>query len=497
MRRNVTKANRNRYKSALDAILRKREPAEAHLIDFTKLMWPVIERTPFVDNWHLHVIAEHLEAVVSGEITRLLINVPPGMMKSILCSVMLPTWTWLHQPHRRFLTGSHSRDLSIRDTTRSRDLIQSDVFQLLWGKKFVLKGDVNQKLHYQNNDTGARYGFGFGAKVTGHRCTDLMIDDAHDAKEAMYSEAERLAVIDKYDNTLYSRLNDIKKSSITLVGQRVHLDDIFGHVRKQEGWDEVVLPMSYDPKRSYSTSLTKKNPKLKDPRKKTGELLFPARFPADELEKIRKNILGAYGVAAQHEQNPVPVGGGIIKEAWFKERYNVLPDEPDEILQVWDTAQKGKEVIHCPWVCGTWYVYGNRYYLVDVVREWMEYPTGKDRAIQLAAKWKPNKIIIEDKSSGSSLIQSLNAETKLNVVAFNPKGDKITRLSSESVAVESGRVILPIIAPWLYDFIQEITTAPNASYMDQCDMLSMFLCYVRLGALTAETPWASGEVLNW
>jgi predicted phage terminase large subunit-like protein len=489
--------NPDRVKRYYDIIQDKKDAAEKHLIEFTKLMWPVIERTPFVDNWHLHVMAEHLEAVANGEITRLLINVPPGMMKSILCCVMYPTWAWLKDSSKRFLTGSHSRDLAIRDTTKSRDIILSDIFHLLWPDKFFLKGDVNQKLHYANNNTGDRRGFGFRAKVTGHKCTDLMIDDAHDAMEAMYSEAERAAVIYKYNNTLYSRLNDLVKSSITIIGQRVHLDDIFGHVIKQEEWEHVILPMSYDKNRVYSTSLSRKRPELCDPRKEDGELLFPERFPARELEIIKNNILGVYGTAAQFEQNPVPLGGGIVKEFWFKERYRALPDQPAKIIQAWDTAQKAKEITHCPWVCGTWYVIGNKYYLADVHREWMEYPTGKARAIELAAKWNVDIVIIEDKSSGSSLIQDLRNETKLNIRAFEPKGDKITRLSTESLAIESGKVILPDDAPWLFDFIQEVTMAPNASYMDQCDMLSMFLCYERHDDIHGKTPWIEGTVDNW
>ena len=448
---------------------------EFSLHTFIEHAWPVVEPgRNFVGNWHIDSICRHLEAVTRGEILRLVINVPPRSSKSTVVSVMWPVWVWLQDPSRRFISGSHNVSLATRDNMKSRRLINSPWFQRGWADRFQFAGDQNQKIKYENNKTGARVCFGMGSGVTGEGGDILIIDDPHNAKSAMFSTIERQGAIDMFDQELSTRLNNPDKSAIVIIMQRLHDDDLAGHVLKTGQYEHLCLPMEYEPARRCITCLGEQDPRTVD-----GELLCSERFPPAWVEE-QKRVLGTYGTSGQLQQSPVPAGGGIIKLDWFKQ-YHVLPDRKYrvEVIQCWDTAQKANELLNCPWVCGTWVRTHDAYYLADVYREWMEYPQGKRMVKSLADKWEPNAIVIEDKSTGSSLLQEGDYFGTLPMVPFEPEGDKITRLSVESPTIEAGNVFLPESAPWLPDFLLEIGTFPLSATMDQADMLSMALRYFR------------------
>jgi len=454
--------------------LRAYAECKRSLHTFIKHAWPIIcPGHAFVDNWHIKSICEHLEAVTRGDILRLVINIPPRFSKSAVVSVMWPAWIWLQDPSRRFLTGSHKDTLAIRDTRLSRILINSPWFQKGWADKFQFSSDQNQKQRYENNKSGARVCFGMTSGVTGEGGDILIIDDPHKATSAMFSAAERKSAIDTFDQELSTRLNDHKKSAIVIIMQRLHEEDLAGHVLKTGQYEHLCFPMEYEPARKCVTSLG-----VQDPRSEPGELLCPARLPAEGVA-AQKKTLGTYGASGQLQQSPVPSSGGIIKLEWFRS-YQEIPsrDQWIEVVQCWDTAQKANELLNCPWVCGTWIRTASGYYLVDVYREWMDYPRGKRMLRSLAKKYNPNAIVIEDKSTGSSLLQECS-DGILPLLAFEPEGDKVTRLATESPTIEAGNVWLPESASWLPDFLDEIGHFPLSTTMDQADMLSMALKYFR------------------
>ncbi|MEW6378077.1 MAG: phage terminase large subunit [bacterium] len=451
------------------------EGAEKSLRSFIEAAWPVVEPgRSFVDNWHIDSICNHLEAVARGEIRRLVINVPYRTSKSTIVSVMWPVWVWLQDPTKRFLTGSHKDALATRDCLKSRRIIDSQWFKTGWADRFRFTTDQNQKTRYENNRTGCRVAFGMTSGVTGEGGDILIIDDPHNAKKAMFSDTERQNTLDTFDQELFTRLNDPKKSAIVIIMQRLHEDDLTGHVLKDGGWEHLCFPMEFEPDRRCVTCLG-----VQDPREVEGELLWPARFDRDWLDQ-QKKVLGTFGTAGQLQQNPVPSKGGLVRLDWFR-TYRAIPsrDQWIEVLQCWDTAQKADELLNCPWVCGTWVRTKTGYYLVDVFREWLTYPLGKRMVKALAEKFNPQVILIEDKSTGSSLLQDLPLETALPLIPFAPESDKITRLAIESPAIEAGNVWLPDSAPWLSDFLQEIGHFPLGATMDQADMLSMALKYFR------------------
>ncbi|RJX19018.1 MAG: terminase [Desulforudis sp.] len=457
-----------------------RADAKASLKDFVRLGWPVVEPvSPLVWGWHLDVICEHLEAVSRGQIRRLIINVPPRHMKSLAVSVFWPAWEWgpRERPALRWLFSSYAQSLSIRDSVKCRRLIQSAWYQERWGDAFVLTSDQNEKLRYDNDHTGVRLATSVDGATTGEGGDILVVDDPHNVKKDVFSEKRMEAVRDWWDQSMSTRLNDPQTGAVVIIMQRVHAKDLTGHILAQNlGYEHLCLPCRYEVEERSRTSLV-----VKDPRTEPRELIWPERFPEDEVVRIERS-LGSYGTAAQLQQRPSPLGGGLIKLKWFQ-RYGELPIPGlwVRVAQFWDTAQKSDELLNAPWVCGTWVETKTGLYLVDVYRRWMDYPDGKRAVVSLAKKWHPSAVVIEDKSTGSSLLQEIPKIERLPLVPFKPEGDKITRLAVESPAVEAGLVWLPATAGWLPEFEAEIEAFPNSATMDQADMLSMALKYFREG----------------
>ncbi|MCB2186271.1 MAG: phage terminase large subunit [Deltaproteobacteria bacterium] len=449
--------------------------AEDSLFHFTRAAWPVVEGgRKFKANWHHRAICDHLEAVTRGEITRLIINVPPRSTKSTIVSVMWPAWVWIKEQNKQFLTGSHAAPLAIRDALKTRRLVNSPWYQKRW-PQVQFTGDQNQKTRYELKGGGHRIIFGMGSGVIGEGGDYLVIDDPHPGKDGMWSEANRRAAAESYDQELSTRLNDPENSAVVIIMQRLHQNDLSGHVMAKEPgrWVHLRLPMEFEPEDPCCTVLG-----FRDPRTEPGEILQPERFSPAWLA-AQKRLLGTYGVAGQLQQRPAPMEGGIIQIGWFR-RYRELPsrDQWIEVVQFWDTAQKANELLNCPWVCGTWIqTRDNRLYLKDVYRQWMDYPTGKRMAVSLWDRERPQAVVIEDKSTGSSLIQEVRG--KIPVLPFEPEGDKVTRLATESPAIEAGTVWLPESAPWLPDFETELGSFPASATMDQADMLSMALKFFR------------------
>lgn len=456
-----------------------RQP-DCSLGQYIREAWPVVEpATRFVPGWHIDCIVEHLEAVTRGDIRRLIINIPPRMSKSLCVAVFWPTWEWTFAPATRWLFASYALSLSIRDSLKCRRVIESPWYQSTWGTRFRLAGDQNVKSRFENTKTGYRIAVSVGSALTGEGGDRLVTDDPHNVIDGE-SEAMRKAALTWYDQSMSTRLNDAKTATQVVIQQRIHQQDLTGHLLEQGGWEHVNLPMEYEPIERH-TSLG-----IYDRRQAEHDLLCPDRIGPAELSPLKRS-LGTYGTAGQLQQRPSPAGGGMIKLAWFK-RYHTPPAQFLRIVQSWDTANKAKE-LNDPWSGTTWGETKNGHYLLDRYNKRMEYPEGKRVVRSYAEKWKPSVIIIEDKSSGSSLIQDLRLETKLPIIPMEPESDKITRMSVESPTIEAGLVWLPESAPWLLEYETEVSGFPNAAHDDDVDSTSQYLKWTRSHALplTVET----------
>jgi predicted phage terminase large subunit-like protein len=291
------------------------------------------------------------------------------------------------------------------------------------------------------------------------------------------SGARRQAANEWFDHTLYSRLNDRESGAIVLIMHRLHEDDLAGHVSAQEDWEVVCLPAIAEADESWAIDT------LAGPRVFTrarGEALHQARQSPAMLEQIRKTI-GEYNFAGQYQQAPAPLGGGLVKAVWFKRYVVEAAPRFERIVQSWDTASKATELSDFS-VCTSWGIAGKDLYLIDVLRQRMEYPVLKRAVRAQYEQFRPSVVLIEDKASGTQLIQELIAEGLYAVTRYQPQSDKIMRMHAQTAMIENGFVHLPDAASWLAQYLHELTTFPNGRHDDQVDSTAQFLDWFKRGS---------------
>lgn len=458
------------------------ERAERRLRHFVRGAWHVVE--PFAryqDNWHIHAICDHLEAVERGEVRNLLVTMPPRMMKSLTISVFYPAWRWIARPGMRFLYASYSQTLATDHSLATRRVIESDWYQARWADRFELAGDQNLKTRFENDRRGARISTSVGGVVTGQGGDRLIVDDPHNVREAE-SDAVREATIIWWDQAMSTRLNDPKTGARIVVMQRVHAADLAGHLIEQGGYVHLNLPMEYEPESVVYTGFG-----APDPRTDLGELLAPGRIGPAEVADLKVR-LGARAYAGQFQQRPTPAEGAILKRAWWRYyRPAELPSSFERRIQVWDTAFKTGQ--HNDYsVCATWGLTENGFYLLDLWRDKVEFPDLKRAVVDQHAKHQPDEILVEDAASGQSLIQALRNETRLPIITVKPDRDKVARVNAVSPLIEARKAHLPAGAPWTEEFVEEHAAFPAGAHDDIVDTTSMALD--RLNAKQAGTAVA-------
>lgn len=440
---------------------------------------------PFIDNWHIGAICDHLEAVKRGEIRDLVINIPPGHAKSIVLSVMFPAWMWLIRPEWRALCSSYDQSLVIRDAVRTRDVIDSAWYQQTFEPDWTFTKDQNTKTFYRNTRRGFRFCHTVAGKGTGHRGDAILVDDPLNAKDR-HSKVKRASVLDWWDRTMPTRLNDPRTGVRIIVMQRLHEEDLTGHVERAGGWQILSLPTEFDMKRrsvTYHVLDGNKCEFWRDPREKEGELLFPKLFTPEVLGSLRKQ-LGEADYSAQHLQRPYPAGGMIFKEEWFQNRYRSIPVLL-EVWSVWDTALKdGQENDESACIVVGKGEDGNVYVLRVLHGRW---ETPKLAEFLIAqAKWlhdmhgdRYRGDFVEDKVSGTTLMQYVrrsHPDIVLIGIKTGTEG-KEERAHGITPLCESGRVLLPdgssfpASQQWVADLIAQLIGFPKVKHDDLVDVL--------------------------
>lgn len=431
-------------------------------------------QTSYAHNWHIDLLADRLTQVFEGSIRRLIITVPPRSLKSICASVAFPAWVLGKDPSRRIIAASYGQELALKLARDTQSVMLSPWYQRTFATRLAQR---TASLDFETTERGGRMATSVGGTLTGRGGDIIVIDDPVKPDEAL-SEAMREAANSWFDNTLYSRLNDKRTGAIVIIMQRLHLNDLVGHVIEKEDWTVVNLPAiaTDDEHWLYST--------LAGPteyRRAPGDLLHPSREPTAVLHGLR-STLGDYVFAAQYLQSPVPIGGGLVKTEWLA-YFDERPDRFDRIVQSWDTANKESELADFS-VCTTWGLLGKQVYLLDVLRRRMAYPELKRSVIAQAERWKARVVLIEDKASGTQLIQELK-QTLTGVKGVKPESDKTMRMHAQTAEIEAGRVLLPRSAPWLAEYVTELTTFPKAKYDDQVDSTAQALQWI---ATAGRTP---------
>jgi len=452
------------------------------LREFTKAAWPTIEPgVDFKNNWHIDAISDHLQAVAEGDIKRLIINVPPRHMKSISVAVALPAWTWATQPSKKFLYASYAASLSIRDSTKCRRLIDSQWYKAHFGDKFKLTDDQNQKQRFENDLTGFRIATSVGGALTGDGGDIICIDDPHNSVEAD-SSAVREGVLDWWDQAMQTRLNDPQTGAFVIIMQRLHEQDLTGHILANElgnEWDHLCLPARYEighPTPNRSTL------GFTDPRTEEGELLWPDRMDEKTLTTLERS-LGTYAAAGQLQQRPSPKGGGILKASWWVPWEKEDMPEVSYVIQSWDTAFETKESSSYS-ARTTWGVFKkNGCDCLIVLEAWWDkvnYPELRKLAQEAYDDWQPDAVLIEKKASGASLLADLRM-AGVPVLAYSPDRDKEARAHAASALLEDGRIYYPSNRKWAKDLISIAAAFPTHPNDDVVDTMTQAWLRLRKG----------------
>jgi len=492
---------------------------EESFVEFIKGAWHVVEPgQPYIHNWHIDMIADHLTAITDGVMidderfyNRLLINVPPGAMKSLLTNVFWPAWEWgpRNMPNLRYVCASHSLELAIRDSTKMRRLIQSDWYQMLWGDRVKLTGDQNAKTKFENTATGFRQAVAAGG-ITGARGDRVIIDDPHTVESAA-SDQMRATTIDWFLQAVPTRLNNPDRSAIIIIMQRLHEEDVSGvALDKRLGYDHIMLPMEYDPSRAAPTLLG-----AEDPRDEPGELLFPERFPAHVVERDKK-AMGPYAVSGQFQQTPTPADGGIIKRDWWNLWEHEAFPSFDFIVASLDTAYTEKTENDFT-AMTVWGIYSDDPVATNVVKkpngpvdmyqkergynaphpkimliyawqERLELSASVQKVAATIRRFKVETILIENKAAGIPVSQELRrlfSHQGFQVILDDPKSmDKTSRLYSIQHIFSEGLVYAPDKS-WADAVITQSASFPKAKHDDLVDTVSMALRYLRKTGMIA------------
>jgi predicted phage terminase large subunit-like protein len=428
----------------------------------------------FAHNWHIQLVASKLEACWRGQINRLIINMPPRSLKSHAATVAFPAFLLGHIPSAQILCASYAEDLAYKHSLDCRNLISSTWYKSLFPTRLSHQKQSAQE--FVTTAGGFRLAASIGGTLTGRGADFIILDDPLKPQDAL-SESQRNAVNEWFTHTLYSRLNDKRRGCIIIVMQRLHEDDLVGHVLEQEKWDLVRLPAIAEEDETHviDTPYGRKTVS-----RKAGEPLHPDREPLPVLDHLRRT-LGTYNFAGQYQQQPAPLGGGMVKMEWFKFYRRGEESHAFELkFQSWDTAAKSTELNDFS-VCTTWGLQGKQLFLLDVYRKRLEFPDLKRAVVQLATRHGAKTILIEDRSSGTQLIQDLVREGLAGVTRYEPKMDKVMRLHSVTSTIENGFVYLPERAEWLGDYIHELTTFPASRFDDQTDSTAQALDWVKGG----------------
>lgn len=468
------------------------EICKRSLAEFIKRAWHVLEPdTDLKWSWHLDLICDRLEKVAGGDIKRLIINIPPGCMKSLTVTVFWPAWVWLHRPAWRVVSASYAKELSTRDSVRCRTLVESEWYKSLTKNEWALRRDQNVKTSFENTEKGSRLSISVGGATTGFRGDCTIVDDPLNIKERPTSEALE-SVFFWYRKSFWTRLNNQEEGTRVIIQQRTNEGDLVGRLMEEpdaDEWETLILPMRFDPENAHP----------EDPREEEGELLSPELF-SEKAVKDLEVALGAYEASAQLQQSPMPAGGGIFEPKWVKFWYDPergvppdvkwkdgtiaeqkpIPDGLGPVYHSWDCTFKEAET--SDFVVGqAWRSKKAESYLIDQVRRKMGFGRTVTAVRDFRAKY-PNTagIWIEDKANGTAVIETLKGEIP-GVIAVNPAGGKEARANAVQPLFEAGNVFLPHPSqfPWVWELLKELFGFPRSRHDDQVDALTQALNKLR------------------
>lgn len=473
-------------------LIENKKALEDSLSTFIRCAWHIPEpATDYLHNWHIDAISEHLMAVHLGFIKRLVINIPPRMMKSLCVTIMYPVWKWALEPAHRFVFSSYSADLAVEHSVTRRNIIESNWYEDRWGYVLDENGeriidpmtglavewvkiadDSNQKKAYRNTKQGRMQTTSTGGTITGLGGNTIIIDDPHNVKGAV-SDVERQSDNDFCDKTLGTRLDDKKKGAKIIVMQRLHEKDYSGEVLRQGGYTHLKIPNPCLTPTTYIFPISKKKVT-----RTVGQLMWLAREGEEELAEMRR-VLGSYGFSGQYGQEPSPADGVIFKRAHWK-YYKALPTLECKAVSVDCAFKDGNENDYVSFIAGG--KKGADVFLIDYLLDHLDYiATKKNLQLWLSGKHQDyTACYIEDKANGTAIINELK-RTHHSVQEVNPEGGKIARARAVSPQQEAGNIwlpdpeVFPESAWWVQQFIENCAKFPRGLHDDDVDAFTQLV----------------------
>ena len=455
------------------------------LHDCYRILWPLIETTPFQTNWHIEVIAEELERVFHSDTGEgVIFNVPPGTGKSSLVSVAAPIWFWLQDPTYRTMIASFDASLALRDARRHVEVMDSEMWRECGLNERVSLPRSSAAGYVVNLQHGWRYSTSIPkGRLTGYHADLHIYDDP--VKPADATKLNLQKAKDWTGTTAATRFRDISRRKRVLIMQRLHEDDPSGFFEEQ-GFKVFRFPMRFEAAYAHP----------RDPRTVEGELLWPAFKPEAAVVDL-ENDLGPMATAAQLQQRPAPEGGAVFRKEWLRfwhpvedvpQNIQLYPEAPRvalpkhfrRMIQSWDMAFLDEET--SDWVVGQ--VWGvcelGDLYLLDQVRGRWDAPQTAREVLRLSKKWPKARLkLIEKKANGPAVISMLRRRLT-GLKAIEPDGGKVARANAAAPLFESGTVYLPSpeSCSWTQQLMYEMFLFPKGKFDDQVDALSQALNYL-------------------
>ena len=446
------------------------------LREYTKSCFRILEpSTNYKHNWHIDIICDHLMALKAGQIKKLLINIPPRFLKSIVVNGSFCSWLIGHNPSVKILSTSFAENVVQDNCKYAKEIITSSDYKRIFPNAAI--SDKCTNTEFSTTKGGYWRGITVAGSVTGQGGDYLIVDDPHKALD-IYSDTKRQLPIKWFSGSFLSRRNDIKESRVCVVMQRLHIKDLSGHLESSGEWTVLKLPL-VAPKKTTIYFKHIINPKTGLPFKverPEESSLHVERYDSEVIESLKKDFTPSE-YAAQYQQAPVPLEGSLVDITKFK-RFSVQPEEFKSITISLDTANKDSEK-NAYSVATVWGELENGYYLLDLWRKKVRISQLEQATQNLHEKWKPDALLIEDKGSGQQLIQHIVETTTYNVFAIEPQGSKYFRMEQATKSIDAGNVYLPTKADWLHDFESEMQAYPHSSFADIVDSTSQFLNWIK------------------
>lgn len=452
-------------KQALNALLRTKFEAFLH-----KTVEELNPGVMFQSNWHIRAIDYQLERMIEGHNTRLIVNLPPRNLKSLMISVAWVAWQLGLDPSLKFICVSYNNELAANLHRMCRRVMESDWYQSVFPGTRLLRATDTE---LETTSGGSRFATSVGGTLTGRGADIIVIDDPMKAEDAQ-SESARAFLLDWYSTTLVSRLNDKLLGKIILVMQRLHQNDLSGYLLERGGWHHLCLSAIAEEEQRIAVGANQFYVR------KEGDVLHPGREPLAALEQLKRE-LGSHVFSSQYQQMPVPAGGLLIEREWIHFYEGEIERQPgDIVIQSWDTASKtGTHNDYS--ACVTVILRKGIAYVVDVFRAKLKFPDLLRKIIEHGREWKISNLLIEDAASGTQLIQHLQETDPRGIPlpsACRPETDKFSRMSGHTARFEAGKVMFPKNAPWLADHLRELLGFPQVQHDDQVDALAQLLEWV-------------------